>query len=317
MKPRGMAKDTVTEADVFGTPDEPDNDHMMDPKPVKRKLPARHVKVTKLPAANQEAGGSGVGGFNAGSAKAVSAQGRQRQEATVNRKLNPGGEKDGNCSAETDVPAGKRHTVDSQAEEVIEIKDDDEDEMVISEVVNKKMRVEIEVKKQEIKTLKLQKHAAVEKVKKISSKVKAAHVSIAAEKEVLRQLKSEENSFKVKIEAFDTEIQLLQKKREVALQLKNEKRELAETRQVIITMKEDDATNWGRTLVEAKLEVKKIEQEIAGLPTAPGYNQDMLSLLNDQISTKRSELMCPVCFEESAPPIFSCTAQHLVCANCR
>ena len=136
---RGMAKDTVTVA-------ESDDDHMMDPKPVKRKLPARHVKVTKLPA-NQEAGGSGVGGFNAESAKAVSPQGRQRQDA--------------------------------------------------------------------------------------------------------------------------------------------------------------------------ELEVKKIEQEIAGLPTAPGYNQDVLSLLDDQITAKRRELECPICFEECAPPIYTCTAQHLVCAKCR
>ena len=69
--------------------------------------------------------------------------------------------------------------------------------------------------------------------------------------------------------------------------------------------------------MEAKLEVKKIEQEIASLPTAPGYNQDMLSLLDDQITAKRGELECPVCFEECAPPIYTCIAQHLVCAECR
>ena len=66
---------TVAVADVFGTLDESDDDFESNPKPAKKKLTARDVKVTKLPA-NQEAGGSGVGGFNAESAKAVSPQGR-------------------------------------------------------------------------------------------------------------------------------------------------------------------------------------------------------------------------------------------------
>merc|ERR1719432_299955 len=82
-------------------------------------------------------------------------------------------------------------------------------------------------------------------------------------------------------------------------------------------MREEHGTRLKRQREEAKLEVEKVEKEIADLPAAPGYSQDMLTLLDNQIAAKRRELECPVCFEESAPPIYTCNAQHLVCAKCR
>ena len=63
--------------------------------------------------------------------------------------------------------------------------------------------------------------------------------------------------------------------------------------------------------------VKKLDKSLADLPSAHGFSQDYVSLLDDQIATRRKELECPVCFEEAAPPIYTCVAQHLVCAKCR
>ena len=63
--------------------------------------------------------------------------------------------------------------------------------------------------------------------------------------------------------------------------------------------------------------VKKLEKNLADLPSAHGFSEDYVSLLDEQIATRRKELECPVCLEEAAPPIYSCIAQHLVCAKCR
>ena len=39
--------------------------------------------------------------------------------------------------------------------------------------------------------------------------------------------------------------------------------------------------------------------------------------LEKQISSMSMELECPVCLNECSPPIFTCLAQHPVCAECR
>merc|ERR1719209_1278644 len=72
----------------------------------------------------------------------------------------------------------------------------------------------------------------------------------------------------------------------------------------------------GCCLVQAEAEWHA-EQQIADLPNAFGYSQEKLQELEDQIAAKQSELECPVCYEEAAPPIYTCVAQHLVCNKCR
>ena len=94
-------------------------------------------------------------------------------------------------------------------------------------------------------------------------------------------------------------------------------REKLKINQTALNIKEEQRTGLERRLDEAKLEIQKFEKDIADLPSAPGYSQEMLTLLETQIATKKKELECPVCFEESTPPIFTCIAQHLICANCR
>ena len=215
------------------------------------------------------------------------------------------------------VRSGKRLRGDPQPEDVVQISDEEEEETAIDELASKKMRLEVEVKKAELKSLRSQKQAAVDKVKEISSELEAVHKLIGEEKECLKQHKEEEKSYKKQAETYDIEIQALQRKRDDVLKLKAEKRRSVKGCHLNISIRELEETSLKGKLDKANLNVKKFDQEIADLPAAPGYSQDMLSLLDSQIAGKKRELECPVCFEESAPPIYTCTAQHLVCANCR
>ena len=154
-------------------------------------------------------------------------------------------------------------------------------------------------------------------MKKISSELEAVDELIEKDKEALMQHRGEEKSFQKQAETFEVEIQALLQRKADVLKLKAEKQELAISDEVAIHKREEQAARLGRKLDEAKDNLKKVDQEIADLPAAPGYSQDMLSLLDNQIADKRRELECPVCFEECAPPIYTCMSQHIVCANCR
>ena len=237
-----------------------------------------------------------------------------RQEPTGSLKCNPGA-----ATNEDAQTSSKRLREESQMEEVIEIKDDNEEEDVtaIAALASKKMKFEVEVKKAELKSLKVQKQEAVDKVRKISSELEAVQELTEQQKETLKQHKREEKSFKKQAEGYEVQIEALYQKQTDALKLKAEKRGLAKGDEAAINMSKEQGTRLERQLDEARLEVEKVEKEIADLPSAPGYSQDMLSLLDNQIAAKRRELECPVCFEESAPPIYTCVAQHLVCAKCR
>ena len=238
------------------------------------------------------------------------------QESTGSSKSKPVEATEAKTSAKV-VRSGKRLRGDPQPEDVVQISDEEEEETAIDELASKKMRLEVEVKKAELKSLRSQKQAAVDKVKEISSELEAVHKLIGEEKEYLKQHKEEEKSYKKQAETYDIEIQALQRKRDDVLKLKAEKRRSAKGCQLNISIRELEDTSLKGKLDEANLNVKKFDQEIADLPAAPGYSQDMLSLLDSQIAGKKRELECPVCFEVSAPPIYTCTAQHLVCANCR
>ena len=198
-----------------------------------------------------------------------------------------------------------------------EKKVEDRDEIAIAEHVNKKMRLEVQLKIAEMKSLKAQKQAAVDQVTQISTELEVVHGLIEKKKKLLKQSKMEEESFRAKVETFNTEIQVLQQKRDDALKLKAEKVEIAKGHQAAIDKGEKAGQILERRLEKMKLTVRRFEEEIAVLPSAPGYSKDLASLLDEQIAAKRSELVCPVCFEQCAPPIFSCIAQHLVCGRCR
>jgi len=242
-----------------------------------------------------------------------------QQEPTVSLKCNPGEATNEDAVPLAPQTTSKRLREEAQMGEVIVIKDDEEEEDVtaITATASKKMRFEVEVKKQELKNLKVKKQEAVDKVKKISTELEAVHELTEQQKGLLKQHKGEEKSYEEQAAAYEIEIEALHRKHMDALKLKAEKQLLAKDDEAAINMSKEKGTRLESQLGEAKLEVKAVEKEIADLPNAPGYNQDMLSLLDNQIAAKRRELECPVCFEECAPPIYTCNAQHLVCAKCR
>ena len=114
------------------------------------------------------------------------------QESTGSSKSKPVEATEAKTSAKV-VRSGKRLRGDPQPEDVVQISDEEQEETAIDELASKKMRLEVEVKKAELKSLRSQKQAAVEKVKEISSELEAVHKLIGEEKECLKQHKEEEN----------------------------------------------------------------------------------------------------------------------------
>ena len=92
---------------------------------------------------------------------------------------------------------------------------------------------------------------------------------------------------------------------------------VVQTHQAILKSLEEKHRVLKEGLEKTNSNVKMLEKNLVDLPSAHGFSQDYVSLLDDQIATRRKELECPVCLEEAAPPIYSCVAQHLVCGNCR
>jgi len=180
----------------------------------------------------------------------------------------------------------------------------------IVEAARKRMKLEVDTKNKEMLRLKLEKEKAVENVKKISSELGAVHKLIGKDKGFLKQHEEEERVGQKRIEALNLEINVL-------LQKSEERHALIRGRQLTQRSREEKGARLEGQLGEVELLIKEVDKKIADLPTAPVYSQEMLSSLEKQITGKRRELECPVCLEESAPPIFTCAAQHLVCGNCR
>ena len=186
----------------------------------------------------------------------------------------------------------------------------EEHETTIVEAASKKMKLEVDAKAKEMKRLMLEKEKAVENLEKISSELGAVHKLIGKDRGFLKQCEEEERVNQKRIEAMNLCINAL-------LQKSEERQALVRDRQLAQKSREEEGARLEGQLEKVKLLINEVEQKIADLPTAPVYSQEMLSSLEKQITAKRRELECPVCLVESAPPIYTCVAQHLVCANCR
>ena len=210
------------------------------------------------------------------------------------------------------IPAFTGDAVDSK-----DGKEEEEEEAEITNYARKKMRLEVDVKKKEMRSLKQKKEAAVDKERQICSKLEDVRRNIDKEKVNLEYLKLEEKSSMKTVDYFDIQIRELQKTKEKELSLKIEIQKSAKASQAKISQKEEEEKSLKLRHEEAQEEVKKVEEEIVKLPSAPGYSQEVLDLINNQIDSKKADLECPVCFEECSPPIYTCQAQHPVCASCR
>ena len=194
---------------------------------------------------------------------------------------------------------------------------EEKEEKEIVELARKKMRLEVEVKKKEMNGLKQKKEAAFDKATQLCSELEEVQKFIDAEKESLEQLKREEKSSREKVESFELQIIELRRRIDAERSLELEKQLLVERSQNKISQKTKEEDILKRRYEEAKEELKKVEEAIVVLPSALGYSPDMLELLDKQIIAKRDELECFVCLEECSPPIYTCQAQHPICAHCR
>ena len=180
----------------------------------------------------------------------------------------------------------------------------------IAELASRKMNLEVGAKVKEMEDLKVQKEKAKEELKHLSAELDQLKSFVKQKRIVVLEHEKEKNSDQQKIERLKGVLQELEDGQ-------NARQVVISDHQAVIKGKEAQKAKLQAKFEEVENKVKKLDEQIAGLPSASGYSQDVLSLLNDQIAAKRKELECPVCFEESQPPIYTCSAQHLVCANCR
>jgi len=193
----------------------------------------------------------------------------------------------------------------------------DEDEVNIFKAASQKMRLEVAAKTSELKGLRSRKEKAVENLQNISSQMTAVQRKIEKHGEFLKQYEQEEETDRRRLEALEQEIQERKYRKKELLKIKEERQLWFRHQMFVMNWRKAEETRLGDQLQSALTQIEIAEQQIADLPNASGYSQEKLQELEDQIAAKRSELECPVCYEEAAPPIYTCVAQHLVCNKCR
>merc|ERR1719209_529964 len=179
------------------------------------------------------------------------------------------------------------------------------------------MRLEVAAKTSELKGLRSRKENAVENLQNISSQMTAVQRKIEKHGEFLKQYEQEEETDRRRLEALEQEIQERKYRKKELLKIKEERQLWFRHQMFVLNWRKAEETRLGDQLQSALTQIEIAEQQIADLPNASGYSQDKLQELEDQIAAKKTELECPVCYEEAAPPIYSCVAQHLVCVKCR
>jgi len=213
-------------------------------------------------------------------------------------------------------------TVPAQASpvpKITEARDHEQEKDVakIAEQASKKMKLEVSAKVREMESLKVQREAAVQKAKFISSAIEKTQNEVEQDREVLRRYEEGEEFDKKRIERLNTEQQRIQKEKEEIIRGQRQRQRVIQQYRSILRSMEGKTRTLKEKLEETNINVRNLEKDLADIPSAHGFSQDVVSLLDNQIAAKRKELVCPVCLEEAVPPIYSCIAQHLVCANCR
>jgi len=193
----------------------------------------------------------------------------------------------------------------------------DEDEVNIFKAASQKMRLEVAAKTSELKGLRSQKEKAVENLQNIASQITEVQRKIEKHGEVLEQYEQEKEADRRRLEALEQEIQERKYRKMELLETKAKRQVKIGGRLFLLNRQKAEEITLGVQRQSILRQIKTVEKQIADLPNASGYSQEKLEVLEDQIAAKRSELECPVCYEEAAPPIYTCVAQHLVCNKCR
>merc|ERR1719341_1718368 len=187
----------------------------------------------------------------------------------------------------------------------------------IADQASKKMKLEVDAKVKEMESLKLQREAAVQNAKLISAGIEKSQKFVDHEREILGRHEKDEESDKKIVAKLNSQQQRIQEVKEEIMRGQARRQKVVRRHQGNLKSLEEKNRMLKEGLEKTNSNVKKLEKNLADLPSAHGFSEDYVSLLDEQIATRRKELECPVCLEEAAPPIYSCVAQHLVCGKCR
>ena len=125
----------------------------------------------------------------------------------------------------------------------------------------------------------------------------------------------EEVADRRRLEALEQEIQERKYREKELLKVMEQRQARMRHQTAVINRRKAGETRLENQRQNALEQIRIAEEQIADLPNATGYSHKKLDELEVQIADKKSELECPVCFEEAVPPILQyspCVAQHLV-----
>merc|ERR1719365_485591 len=157
---------------------------------------------------------------------------------------------------------------------------DKEELTQIAELASRKMNLEVDAKVKEMEDLKMQNDRAKEELKHLSSELDQLVRFVEQERIIVLEQEKEKHSDQQKIERLKQVLQELEDGQ-------NARQMVILDHQAGIKEKEALQAKLKAKFEETENNVKKLDEQIAGLPAASGYSQDVLSLLNDQIAAKR------------------------------
>ena len=191
----------------------------------------------------------------------------------------------------------------------------DKDEVNILKAVSQKMKLEVNAKNQELKGLRARKEKAIKDLHSITSKISAVQKKTERKREYLELDQQEEVADRRRLEALEQEIQERKYRKKELLKVMEQRQARMRHQTAVINWRKARETRLENQRQNALEQIRIAEEQIADLPNATGYSHKKLDELEVQIADKKSELECPVCFEEAVPPILQyspCVAQHLV-----
>lgn len=192
-----------------------------------------------------------------------------------------------------------------------------EEEKEIAKAAFERAKVEIAAKTGALRGLQNQKEDAAKKITELQSKTKEVQIKIESKKRSLEEAEKERQIAEVKLVEVEEEEQMIKKKRRKMQSILQEKEDTEVLLKMDVRQQVEKLAKQEEKVKNAEKVVEDLQRQIKALPEAPGYNPYMLKQLDDQISERKEELECPVCFHECSPPIYTCAAQHLICGNCR
>ena len=192
-----------------------------------------------------------------------------------------------------------------------------EEEKEIAKAAFERAKVEIAAKTGALRGLQNQKEDAAKKITELQSKTKEVQIKIESKKRSLEEAEKERQIAEVKLVEVEEEEQMIKKKRRKMQSILQEKEDTEVLLKMDVRQQVEKLAKQEEKVKNAEKVVEDLQRQIKALPEAPGYNPYMLKQLDDQISERKEELECPVCFHECSPPIYTCSAQHLICGNCR